>query len=262
MAAPPKLRRLVAKGFNVPNEMRPFVNQLLDTTNSFFADTSNALNKRLTLAANVVSEMKTVTVYGAEPTWTAVTAFATAGVSSFTSGDGYPECGYYIEPGGYVNVRGLLNIPTTAAAFGLITMPEGYRALFTSELLTSTASNNIGQLQLRGYTHPSTPGLIRKGDTISSSFFSVCCRYLAANPAAPAAFSGTSWPIVLQPQRVRMTADSLVLPLQYLDLDNTSASVPAYNPDWVLDAQGNVLIRGIWGLQPSRRFQLSFLLIE
>lgn len=255
MAAPPKLRRLAAKGFNVPSEMRPFVNQLLDTTNSFFADTSNALNKRLTLGANVVTEVKTVTVYAPEQEWTAITTFNTAGVAAYTS-DSYSGVRYRMEPNGLVRLEISLTCPSTAT-ISLFTMPSGYRPTAGFNFAGS-AGGGSGTACSFSF---STGGAVVK-DGGAYTFMSSVLTYTASTPAIPAAFTGVNWPLVLQPQRVRMTPESLVLPLRYQDLDNTTAQIPAAPPDCALDVQGNVVIRSIYGLQPGRRYSLSFLLVE
>ena len=251
MAAPPKLRRLNSRQFNVDANMRPFVNQLMSALNPFLSDTSNAINKRLTLGENLVNEVKDVTVkapstYG----WTDVTTFDTAGVSAFSGRD----CRYRMTPGGQVELSMQMTIPSTAAAITMFTLPEGYRPQYQVEAAGTEGFGNCTAIRI------TTAGVVSKPSTTSTTGYFGFAGAFPVNPvgAAPiAAFTGNDWPIRLNTSLKTVTRVTL---LNCTDADSNLSTVTTYQPDWSFDAQGYVIIKSIWGLVPGRRYNLKLFL--
>lgn len=249
MAAPPKLRRLNAGTFKVPDELRPFVQQLLESYNSFSADTSNALNKRLSVTTNFAAEVKTVTVAGAEPGWLSISNFNT-GVNNRS---GFASTRYAILPEGRVRLEVAVDCPATNpfSLFDSSGLPEAARPRTQQSVPFSAGGGSVGTCFLN------TVGSVLKEGAQTICIFNL--EYEALNASGPTPFTGNDWPILLTTDLKQVTA---VIPLQFQDVENSNNVVPTGRVDWVMGTGGKVSIRSVWGLQPRRRYNLSFLLLS
>lgn len=95
---------------------------------------------------------------------------------------------------------------------------------------------------------------------LNSQITDVTCQFEATSPAAPAPFSGTSWPIELAAANYSATTKMVLLAQAYDMTNATAVSVGAANVDWIRLNNGNVLVRAIHGLTPERFYRLTFLL--
>lgn len=263
MASPPKLRGLRMEDFkDVPSDFAPTMQKLIQTLNPALSDTSNALDRRLTLSANLATVTKTVTVTA--PDWVTVNS-ETSGTlpyfgtnwSNYTGADFAEPAQYYVEDSGRVQWAGMVtNSGAPSAGDTLVHLPANISVDPGKPFVTVTNSGH-GAVDLR------------VGQTLT--YRSGGVTWLSLNPVSyhvdsVPAFAGAGWPLSLAPTgddgRPLGTAVTAVLLSRAQDLtsnQNTTAHC-AGNPCWAPDSRGGAAIKRVPGLTPGHRYQLTFIL--
>lgn len=259
MKAPRKIR-LNTDELGAPDELRPALEQLFSSINPFFNDTSQALDRRLTLGSNLVSTYKEVTVTVPAVSWTSVpAATGTARDGSFENswvnyGSPASDAGWRIDDTGRVYLRGLIKNGTIGQR--VFTLQTGYKP--EAYLHYTVPSNGaFGQLDIEA-----------DGDVIANignnAWFTLDeISFTATSPAAPAAFSGTGWPITLTPSFSSQYQIKSVLLLQATDTatGNTNPHGASALPNWRRGGKGQAIVDRVSGLTPGRTYKLLFLLL-
>jgi hypothetical protein len=248
MAAPPKLRSLRFEDLpGLPTEVKP----LVDALNPFLVDVGNGIGGQLVIGQNVAGGYKTVDVVVPSP-WTTL-ADASLKNSWVNFGSDFDLlAGYRIDASGRVYLKGFVKDGTAVDGTEIFTLPAGYRPAGRKRF--SVSSNSAA-----GGCDVYADGKVAFSYGSNTNFSLEGIAFDAVPAAAPPAFSGTGWPLVMQ------TGMSLppkaVFVAQALDLASDAYTLEVGQPEWRLNAKGQVVVRRIGGLTPQRKYRLTFLFL-
>jgi hypothetical protein len=216
---------------------------------------TQALQNQLTFADNLKASIKTVTVLVPEPTWTAPTL-----VNSWADiGGADLPTGYRMEPGGWVTLRGRVGGGTVANSF--FYLPTGYIPAQHYHIIN--LSEDGGGNRCPYHMNISTNGQVtpyQVGAAFYNNYVVINARYQATTPAAPTAFTGRDWPIVLKTGFTGKVQSVQLLGAEDMATSQTT-TVSSMSLDWRDDGNGSVRILSAYGLQPQRTYKMSFLIL-
>lgn len=250
MALPPKPIQLNAEDFQDAKDKAAF-ERLALLLNPSISSVNYALSKRLTVGDNLSAVYKMVTITA--PGWTAVTyqnSWLDYDTTVFQAGR------YRIKDDGEVVFTGLMkhvaNVPVDQVIFNV---PENYRP---EKMVIHTTSGN-GDIFAQARVTTGGDVIMHAGPLTGPTWIDLDgLRYPAYLPNGLPAFTGTGWPITINTGLANRATACLVA--QAIDLGGANAMAPAGGVDWRLDSQGNVVVRRVSGLQPGRKYQLTFLI--
>lgn len=251
--AGPKSVRFTPEDFkDAPVELRKAFEKLFQSLNPFLSETAGALDRRLTVTGNLVSEVRTVTVTA--PDWVSV---ATSGTTDPYFKNSWTNFGptrqgarVWQDDQGFVHIQGGIKDGTISAT--AFTLPEHLRpALNTNFPGTATSGGGIVAGQIDVNANGNVVPLVTANLFVPLNHI----RYYAGPPRA---FSGAGWPINLTPSF--QVLDCRLIQATDTSNPTTSSHGAGGGMDWKPAPKG-IVIRRVAGLSPGRTYQLKFLLL-
>lgn len=262
MAKAPKLKLLDAGSFKVPNEVRPFANQLIGALNPFLRETQTSLNGRLSPGTNLNSDIKEFTVTVPEPTWTTLQPYYGAGVSDNATST-REGLRYLITPDGRIHIRGGVTVPATNP-FNFVTLPEGLRfeGITTAFIQYEETTPGPFTLIVTGTRADGLNGVLRKNSAATSLLLDFSYRLDASSqkPNKVLPYSGTGWPITAKPD---IYGDTIaVIPLTAEDLTGDGTTSTSFGPvAWSYTSNKEIKITRIEGLLAGKTYKIRLLIL-
>jgi hypothetical protein len=263
MAPVPRVKSLKREDYKQAPE---WFDALLLTLNQNLGDVSQALSNGLTQAENGRAEFKTIelTMPLEYPPWRVVGGAGNPAFQNNFSSWGAPWTlgRFRMLPDGYVEIGGLIRMPTPAIASGIIfTLPAGYRANEWhrfSQLCGSGTAGTPSGLNVNVYD----TGQVAAGEgnptadqwiNLDGIRFQVKGALAARVEAFPAPF----------PLAVRLVNKWPVKTMQVVSVFDVTGQQPGtvgpVSATWNTREAGVVAVEALWGLQPGRSYRVTLL---
>lgn len=229
--------------------------KLLQELNALAKESHTALAGGLTIADNLDAELKTVRLRIPDPKWHNV---GDANEPAFSNGfanynANQNSLGFRMEPGGLVQLHGVIAREAGAPAPGTVIfpLPAGYKPPKT-EIRPVATNSGFGEVRVAS----SGEVTYQSGGVTYLSLDAMA--YYADSPASPEPFAGQGWPILIQHN---LSAVAGVVPV-LTQLVNGGPSEPVGQPvlDAVFAEDGAIKLRSVYGLTPQRVYEMTLLL--
>jgi hypothetical protein len=224
----------------VSREVRGALSTFSDLLDSWQIDLGVLLQKGLTLGENSAVELKEITFTAPSLVTIAPTL---AGLWVNFAATTHDVAGYWIEPGGWVCLKGFIKTGVIPGA--VLTLPVGYRPeRYWFFPVTANAAH--------GEVSVATTGVVT-AESGNNTYFSLAgIRFPAVTPACPS-LPGGDFPIKWE------TKLKTVIGIQFLScrlVDGVAEGLGGCpTPEWDQAAGKTLRIRNITGLVPGRRYK-------